>query len=250
MRTGFINNEGKNNSISGILLIDKPAGMTSFRVDSLVKRELNCLKVGHAGTLDPFATGLLPLLINKATKIQDRLVNVSKSYEGAFKIGISTNTLDISGEVLDNKAVKDIEIKGIIDYLGKLSGDFIQKIPAFSAKKVKGVPLYRYARKNIDSGKADMTNKVSIYEFKIKSFDDSFINFSCRVSKGTYVRAIAQDIIDKFKVPAHLFSLRRTSAGGFDINEAIQFESIEKGKDFIMEKIIPVDDPRVMEILN
>lgn len=232
----------KNSDISGILVIDKPKDMTSFRVDSAIKKKLNCLKVGHAGTLDPFATGVLPILINKATKLQDKLINIPKSYEGAFKIGISTNTLDISGIEVDKKPVGGAEIANIADYLSKLKGDFIQKIPIFSAKKFKGVPLYKYARKNIDIDVEDSkrTGIVNIYDFEVKSYDSAFIYFKCSVSKGTYVRAIAQDIMDKFNVPAHLFNLKRTSAGGFDIYEALPFESLQKGVDFIIENIIPI----------
>ncbi len=237
----------KNSDISGILVIDKPKDMTSFSVDSAIKKELNCLKVGHAGTLDPFATGVLPILINKATKLQDKLINIPKSYEGAFKIGISTNTLDISGVEVDNKPVEGAEIANIACYLGKLKGNFTQKIPIFSAKKFKGVPLYKYARKNIniDIENDKKTGVVNIYDFEVKSYDNVFIYFKCTVSKGTYVRAIAQDIMDKFNVPAHLFNLRRTSAGGFDIYEALPFESLEKGVDFIMENIIPVHSHRI-----
>lgn len=237
----------KNSNISGILIIDKPEGMTSFGVDSAVKKELDCLKVGHAGTLDPFATGVLPLLINKATKLQDKLINIPKSYEGIFKIGISTNTLDVTGTEVDNRPVSQTEIADIADYLSKLKGDFVQKIPIFSARKFKGVPLYKYARKNmeIDMDDSKKTSVVSIYEFDVKSYDDSLIYFKCTVSKGTYARAIAQDIMDKFNIPAHLCSLRRTSAGGFDICDALPFESVKKGEEFITENIIPMDNTRI-----
>ncbi len=237
----------KNSNISGILVMDKPEGMTSFGVDSVVKKELDCLKVGHAGTLDPFATGVLPLLINKATKLQDKFINIPKSYEGVFKIGISTNTLDVSGVNVDIKPVSQTEVADIANYLSKLKGDFVQKIPMFSAKKFKGVPLYKYARKNIavDMDDSKKTSVVNIYEFDVKSYDDSLIYFKCTVSKGTYARAIAQDIMDKFNIPAHLYSLRRTSAGGFDICNALPFESIKKGADFLIEHIIPMSDSSV-----
>lgn len=243
MRRGFVKEEGLDKESSGILVIDKPGGMTSFNVDSRIKKELKCLKVGHAGTLDPFATGVLPVLINKATKIQDRLINLSKSYEGTFEIGVSTNTLDISGEVLDNKVADISEIERIVSYLNGLKGDFIQKIPAFSAKKVNGVPLYKYARKKISPGNGDFTNTVNIYEFNISSYDSRYINFSCTVSKGTYLRAIAQDIMDKFDIPARLYRLRRTSAGGFDISQAVTLDSVlQYGKDFALENIIKLKD--------
>ncbi|MFW0883727.1 tRNA pseudouridine(55) synthase TruB [Candidatus Acidulodesulfobacterium sp. H_13] len=235
----------KNDGISGIIVVDKPVGMTSFRVDSLIKKELNCSKVGHAGTLDPFATGVLPILLNKATKLQDNLINIPKSYEGTFKLGMSTDTLDILGASNGNKEVTSFELKNIVDYLSKLKGDFVQKIPAFSAKKYKGVPLYKYARKHVDIIPDNPTSVVKIYEFEVKSYDNPYINFKCTVSKGTYVRAMAQDIMDKFDMPAHLYSLKRTNAGGFDISEALPLESLEKGVDFITKNIIPMNSLKI-----
>ncbi|MHB8232250.1 MAG: tRNA pseudouridine(55) synthase TruB [bacterium] len=234
-----------NKGISGILVIDKPHNMTSFKVDSLIKKELNCSKVGHAGTLDPFATGVLLILLNKATKLQDSLINIPKSYEGTLKLGVSTDTLDAAGGQNGARDVADSEIEDAAGYLGKLKGDFVQKIPAFSAKKHKGVPLYKYARKNIGIILDNPSSVVKIYDFEVTSFDNPYINFKCRVSKGTYVRAFAQDIMDKFNIPAHLFSLKRTSAGGFDLAEALPLESLEKGADFIIENIIPVNSRRI-----
>ena len=234
-------NKDKNNLISGILVIDKPKDMTSFKVDSLIKKELNCSKVGHAGTLDPFATGVLPVLLNKATKLQDSLVNLPKSYEGTLKLGVSTDTLDIDGRQNAARDVSDSEMDGVILYLKNLKGDFIQKIPAFSARKHKGIPLYKYARKNIGVILENPTSVVKIHNFEVKSHGNPFIDFRCTVSKGTYVRAIAQDIIDKFDIPAHLYSLKRTSAGGFDISQALSLESLEKGSDFIVENLIHID---------
>ncbi len=227
----------KDNGLSGILVIDKPKDMTSFKVDCIVKKELNCSKVGHAGTLDPFATGVLPILLNKATKLQDGLVNLPKSYEGTIKLGVSTDTLDITGCQNGERNVSDLEIEPVINYLNSLKGDFIQKIPAFSARKHKGIPLYKYARKNIEVVPENPTSTVKIYNFEVKSYSHPFIDFQCTVSKGTYVRAVAQDIMDKFDIPAHLYSLKRTSAGGFDISEALPLESLEKGSDFIMENL-------------
>jgi len=234
-------NKVQNNLISGILVIDKPKDMTSFKVDSLIKKELNCSKVGHAGTLDPFATGVLPVLLNKATKLQDGLVNLPKSYEGTLKLGVSTDTLDIDGRQNAARDISDSEIDRVILYLKNLKGDFIQKIPAFSARKHKGIPLYKYARKNIGVIPENPTSVVKIHNFEVKSHCIPFIDFRCTVSKGTYVRAIAQDIIDKFDIPAHLYSLKRTSAGGFDISQALPLESLEKGSDFIIENLIHID---------
>ena len=233
--------KNKNNLLSGILVIDKPKDMTSFKVDSLIKKELNCSKVGHAGTLDPFATGVLPVLLNKATKLQDGLVNLPKSYEGTLKLGVGTDTLDIDGRENASREVLDSEMDDVVLYLNNLKGDFIQKIPAFSARKHKGVPLYKYARKNIDVILENPTSVVKIHNFEVKSHGNPFIDFRCTVSKGTYVRAIAQDITDKFGIPAHLYSLKRTSAGGFDISEALPLESLEKGPDFIIGNIININ---------
>jgi tRNA pseudouridine55 synthase len=227
---------------SGVLIVDKPENLTSFSVDSYVKKALNCKKVGHAGTIDPFATGVLPLLINSATKMQDYFLNIPKTYEGAFKLGIFTDTLDVCGNAVGNsKDISDADLKNVAEYLQGLKGDIVQKTPAYSAKKFHGVPYYKYARKNnIPVSAANMTSSVHIYDFEILSIKNPFIYFRCAVSKGTYIRAFAQDIMDKFNIPAHLFSLRRTSAGGFDISEAVSFAELAKGKDFILSKLISV----------
>jgi tRNA pseudouridine55 synthase len=233
---------------SGLLIIDKPADISSFGVDSLIKKTLNCKKVGHAGTIDPFATGVLPVLINNATKLQDKFLNMPKSYEGTFKCGEFTDTLDASGKIVIEKEITDDDVVKISKYLQDLKGDIIQKAPLYSAKKYKGIAFYKYARKNENNGNNELpdeiinkTSAVHIYQFEIKSIEGFFINFMCKVSKGTYIRAFAQDILDKFNLPMNLISLRRTNAGGYDISNAIPFKDIEKGKDFIISKLINVD---------
>ncbi|MHB1665538.1 MAG: tRNA pseudouridine(55) synthase TruB [bacterium] len=233
---------------SGLLIIDKPADISSFGVDSFIKKTLNCKKVGHAGTIDPFATGVLPVLINNATKLQDKFLNMPKSYEGMFKCGEFTDTLDASGKIVIEKEITGDDVIKISKYLQDLKGDIIQKAPLYSAKKYKGIAFYKYARKNENNGNNELpdeiinkTSAVHIYKFEIKSIEGVFINFMCKVSKGTYIRAFAQDILDKFNLPMSLISLRRTNAGGYDISNAIPFKDIEKGKDFIISNLINVD---------
>jgi tRNA pseudouridine55 synthase len=232
-------------SKSGLLIIDKPADITSFGIDSFIKKTLNCKKVGHAGTIDPFATGVLPVLINNATKLQDKFLDMPKSYEGTFECGKFTDTLDASGKLIIEKEISVDDVVKISNYLQNLKGDIIQKAPLYSAKKYKGIAFYKYARKNrSDELPAQIINKtttVHIYEFKIKSIEGSFISFSCKVSKGTYIRAFAQDILDSFNLPISLISLRRTNAGGYDISDAISFKDLEKGKDFIVSNLINID---------
>ena len=240
-------------SKSGLLIIDKPADISSFGVDSFIKKTLNCKKVGHVGTIDPFATGVLPILINNATKLQDKFLNMPKSYEGTFKCGEFTDTLDASGKIVIEKEITDDDIIKISKYLQDLKGDIIQKAPLYSAKKYKGVAFYKYARKNennelpnklpnkLPDEIINKTSAVHIYEFEIKPIEGFFINFICKVSKGTYIRAFAQDILDKFNLPMSLISLRRINAGGYDISNAIPFKDIEKGKDFIISKLINVN---------
>ena len=217
-----------NKSLNGILIIDKPENMTSFNVDRHIKKTLNCSKVGHAGTLDPFATGVLPILINNATKLQDRLINMPKSYEATLMLGVSTDTLDITGSQTAFKEVSDSDAEIVADYLKNMPGDFIQKIPAFSARKYKGIT-------------ENPTSVVKIYNFEIKTVNNPFIDFKCTVSKGTYIRAIAQEIIDKFNIPANIYKLRRTSAGGFDDSEALTKDFIGKDADFLIQNIIHLD---------
>ena len=232
-------------SKSGLLIIDKPADITSFGVDNFIKKTLNCKKVGHAGTIDPFATGVLPILINNATKLQDKFLDMPKSYEGTFECGKFTDTLDASGKIIIEKEISGDDVVEISNYLRNLKGDIIQKAPLYSAKKYKGIAFYKYARKNKSDELPDeiinKTSAVHIYEFEIKSIEGFFINFMCKVSKGTYIRAFAQDILDKFNLPMSLISLRRTNAGGYDISNAIPFKDIEKGKDFIISNLINVN---------
>jgi tRNA pseudouridine55 synthase len=232
-------------SKSGLLIIDKPADITSFGVDNFIKKTLNCKKVGHAGTIDPFATGVLPILINNATKLQDKFLDMPKSYEGTFECGKFTDTLDASGKIIIEKEISGDDVVEISNYLRNLKGDIIQKAPLYSAKKYKGIAFYKYARKNKSDELPDeiinKTSTVHIYEFEIKSVEGLFINFSCRVSKGTYIRAFAQDIMDNFNLPINLISLRRTNAGGYDISDAVSFKDLEKGKDFIASNLINID---------
>jgi Pseudouridine synthase len=136
--------------LSGVLVIDKPENMTSFNVDYHIKKRLNCSKVGHAGTLDPFATGVLPVLLNNATKLQDRLVNMPKSYEGTLRLGISTDTLDITGRQNGFREVSDSEAESVAAYLKNISGDFIQKIPASARENIR-VFLYISMREIIST---------------------------------------------------------------------------------------------------
>ncbi len=171
-----------------------------------------------------------------------------KSYEGTFKCGEFTDTLDASGKIVIEKEISDNDVVKISKYLQDLKGDIIQKAPLYSAKKYKGIAFYKYARKNENDGNNELpdeiinkTSAVHIYEFEIKSIEGFFINFICKVSKGTYIRAFAQDILDKFNLPVCLISLRRINAGGYDISDAIPFKALEKGKDFIISNLINAD---------
>ena len=213
-------------AISGILLIDKPAGPTSFRVVSKIKRHFNLKKVGHGGTLDPFATGLLVILIGKSTKTSATFLEHDKTYEGVIALGKETDTYDITGKVINEIAVEDISEAKIKQVFKSFEGLTEQRPPLFSAIKVNGKKAYELARqgKEVELKKRD----VNIYFFKVVKVRLPKINFATKVSKGTYIRSLAHDIGVKMGTGACLEELRRTSSGDFSIKDAFKLEDVLK----------------------
>ena len=204
---------------SGVLLIDKAPGMTSHDVVAIARRQLNMKKIGHCGTLDPMATGLLMLVINRATKIQDLLMSEDKTYAGTMTFGATTTTQDKEGEIVEEKEVPDLSQEEIIDAFEKLTGDFEQIPPMVSAIKKDGVPLYKLARK----GKVveRKPRAVSVKGYEVTRVDLPEIDFVVDCSKGFYVRTYAHDIGESLGCGAHLSSLRRTRSGKFTLERAV-----------------------------
>ncbi|HWY39386.1 MAG TPA: tRNA pseudouridine(55) synthase TruB [Chthoniobacterales bacterium] len=212
-------------SPDGVLLVDKADGMTSHDVVALVRRQLGIKKVGHCGTLDPIATGLLLITIGRGTKVQDLLMSEDKEYVGTLTLGKATSTQDREGEVVETKPVPQLGETDIRAAFDKFRGDFYQMPPMVSAKKHGGVPLYKLARQ----GKVVEREPrfVHVYRHTIDHIALPDVDFSVLCSKGFYVRTYAHDIGATLGCGAHLKSLRRTKSGRFDVTHAITVDQIK-----------------------
>lgn len=211
--------QNPNDLPSGVLLIDKAPGMTSHDVVAIARRQLNMKKIGHCGTLDPMATGLLMLVINRATKIQDLLMSEDKTYAGTLTLGATTSTQDKEGEIEEEKEVPDFTKEQIVAAFDKYTGDFEQIPPMVSAIKKDGVPLYKLARK----GKVVERKPRAVYvkDYQITKVDLPEVDFVVDCSKGFYVRTYAHDIGQDLGCGSHLSALRRTRSGKFTLERAV-----------------------------
>lgn len=212
-----------------ILLIDKPAGISSARLVSRVKRHFALKKVGHCGTLDPFATGLMLVCTGKATKVSRYLLGGDKKYEATLRLGIATDTLDLEGKILAEKEVPALSEEKIRAVLAFLTGDQMQRPPLYSALKHEGVPLYKLARKGKFVEKPP--RPVSIHELALLDFTSSEIRFFVHCSSGTYIRTLGADIAEKLGTAGHLSALRRTETCGFSVDAAISPDDLPLGID-------------------
>lgn len=212
----------------GVLLVDKAAGMTSHDVVALVRRRLQIRKVGHCGTLDPLATGLLLLTLGRGTKIQDLLMAEDKEYSGTMMLGAKTSTQDKDGEVIERREVPPLEEKTIRAAFEKFRGDFYQTPPMVSAIKRAGVPLYKLARQGKTVEREPRL--VHIYRYSIDRVTLPEIDFTVVCSKGFYVRTYAHDIGAELGCGAHLYSLRRVKSGRFDVASAITVDEIKNAE--------------------
>ena len=211
---------------SGIIVIDKPQNITSAGVVAEVKRLLNARKVGHAGTLDPFAAGVLVCCINDATRLARFLLAGNKTYDATLKLGIETDTQDMTGTVTAVKPVKDWPEDTIKSAVKKFEGQIEQQPPVFSALKHKGTPLYRLARKGTPVQKPARRihiSKINILEVKLP-----LVHFEVSCSAGTYIRTLCADIGRQLGCGGHLLALTRTESSGFKIQQAISLARLEK----------------------
>ncbi len=209
-----------------VLVIDKADGPTSFDVVRRVKHILGGdTKVGHAGSLDPFATGVLVVLTGKATKLSDALLTADKTYRAWAQLGQSTDTMDRTGTVEQTAAVPELTEDKIREVFRGLQGEWWQTPPMYSAKKVHGVRLYELARQNIRVRRQPIA--VQLHRLELLSFKDGVIEFDVACSKGTYIRSLAEDIGKRLGTVAHLKELRRTSCGEFLLTEAATLEQLE-----------------------
>jgi tRNA pseudouridine55 synthase len=216
---------GRPKELEGVLLVDKPTGFTSHDVVARLRRKLAMKRIGHAGTLDPMATGLLVILVGKATRISQYLTNLDKEYEGTIELGKVTNSQDADGEVLETRPVPPLTAEQVRAAMQTFLGDQYQTPPMFSAIKVGGVPLYKLARKGEDVAREPRFIRVASYE--LTRFAPPHLDFRLRCSKGTYVRTLAHDLGQKLGCGAHLCALRRTATDRLRIDAALPLGDIE-----------------------
>jgi tRNA pseudouridine55 synthase len=209
----------------GVLLVDKAPGMTSHDVVAITRRQLNTKKVGHCGTLDPLATGMLIIVIGRGTKIQDLLMSEEKEYVGTMKLGEVTSSQDADGEVTGTLPVPELSMDRIEAAFAKFDGDFYQTPPMVSAIKKEGVPLYKLARKGQTVEREPRF--VHVYAHEIQALRLPEIDFRVVCSKGFYVRTYAHDIGADLGCGAHLRSLRRTRSGRFTLDRAVTVEELK-----------------------
>ena len=204
--------------MNGIFLINKEANWTSFDICAKIKRLFNTKKVGHSGTLDPFAEGLMIVCLGQATKIIPFLENYNKTYLATIKLGEETDTLDNTGNIIDKKDVLNYSIEELKNVLNSFLGKSQQIPPMYSALKHDGVPLYSLAREGIEIERKP--RNIEIFSIELIEYNKPFLTFKCKVSKGTYIRTLAKDIAIKLSTVGHLVKLIRTNIDKFDLNMA------------------------------
>jgi tRNA pseudouridine55 synthase len=208
----------------GILLVDKPAGPTSHDIVDRIRRHFHLKKVGHGGTLDPAATGLLVILLGHGTRLSERFMSSDKTYEGTLRLGISTDSQDADGKIVREADPSGVTREQLEAAMATFKGDMYQTPPMVSAVKIEGVPLYKLARRGQEVERKPRF--IHIYEFKLLDFTSPRAAFRLRCTKGTYVRTICHDIGETLGCGAHLEQLRRTQSGDFDVKDAIPFDRL------------------------
>lgn len=215
----------KEKELDGVLLVDKPGAHTSHDVVARLRGKLHMRKVGHAGTLDPMATGLLVVLLGKATRVSQFLISVDKEYEGSIELGKTTDSQDADGQVMETRPVPALTAADVAAAMQGFLGDQYQTPPMFSAIKIGGVPLYKKARKGEDVEREPRFIRVMSWD--LLGFASPRIDFRLRCTKGTYVRTLAHELGAKLGCGAFLSALRRTGSGQFNVAQALTMEQIE-----------------------
>lgn len=208
--------------IDGILIINKPAGYTSHDVVAVMRRKLKTKRIGHAGTLDPLATGVLVLLIGKATKLSNQFITFDKAYRATMRLGTKTSSADTMGTIIKEHPYAHITQKHVEEALSKFTGDIKQLPPMVSAVKIKGQRLYDLARQGKEVERE--ARSVRIDELYIKNFQLPEVEFFMACSKGTYVRQLADDVGDVLGVGACISQIERTKVGPFTLEESVSLE--------------------------
>ena len=212
--------------MDGIIVVNKPSGITSHDVVSRVRRRLNMRRVGHAGTLDPLATGVLVMLIGKSTKLFDKFVAFDKAYAATLKLGTQTTSADITGEVIMQKSFEHIDEQKMRDVLAQFVGEIEQMPPMVSAVKFKGERLYKLARKGMVVDRP--VRKIRIDVLRLIRFESPEARFYLECSKGTYVRTLAEDIGERLGCGACITQIERTKVGPFELKDAVVLENLNE----------------------
>lgn len=226
--------------MNGVIVIDKGKGYTSHDVVNIIRKELKIKKVGHTGTLDPNATGVLPILIGEATKISKYLIEHNKTYIAEITLGDKRTTGDIEGKILETKQIPELTKEKIDKVLKEFLGKQKQKPPIYSAIKINGKKAYEYARE----GKEIKINEreIEIYKINLLHYEKDTITFEVNCSKGTYIRVLCEDIAEKLGTVGYMKNLRRTEVDKFNLEQAVTIEEIKEKTDIVEQKIISVEE--------
>ena len=225
--------------LDGVLLVDKPTDHTSHDVVARLRGKLRMKRIGHAGTLDPMATGLLVILVGKSTRLSQYLVGIDKEYEGTMELGKTTNSQDADGEVMETRPVPELTEEGVRTVIQGFLGDQYQLPPMFSAIKIDGVPLYKTARKG---GEVEREPRfIRVMSWDLLRFASPRLDFRLRCTKGTYVRTLGHDLGTKLGCGAHLTALRRTATDRFHVSQALTLDQLQElSIPEIEKRLIPV----------
>ncbi len=240
--------------MNGLIVVNKEKGKTSRDIVNELNIILGTKKIGHTGTLDPIASGVLVCVIGKYTKLVNILVNDTKEYIAEIKLGISTDTLDITGNIISTSIV-DITKNDILKVFKYYTKSYLQEVPLYSSVHVNGKRLYNYARNN---EKVKLPKrKVTIYNLELISFNNDIITFKVKVSKGTYIRSLIKDICNKLNIDGTMNNLIRIKQGNFTLEESYKIEDIKNNnykllniKDFLDYKVIELPDNLINKVLN
>ncbi len=213
-------------ALDGAILVDKPSGPTSHDVVDAIRRKFGIKKVGHCGTLDPNATGLLIIVLGRGTKLSERLMGDDKVYEGTIKFGEATDSYDSDGELTGSLPVMPMTLDELNNEAATFIGDLMQVPPMVSAIKKNGVPLYKLARKGIEVEREPRL--IHIYNFRFTDYTEPLGQFRVACTKGTYIRSLAHDLGQKLGCGAHLTTLRRSASGKFDVADALTLDAVLK----------------------
>ncbi len=229
--------------VSGVLLLDKPVGWTSNAALQAVKRLYQARKAGHTGSLDPLASGLLPICLGEATKLSGLLLNANKAYRFTCRLGVTTTTGDAEGEILVTRPVESLSREPVEAALRRFTGAIQQTPPMYSAVKRAGQPLYKLARRGIEVERA--SREVTIHELRLLRLDGAELECELRCSKGTYVRTLAADLGEALGCGAHIVALRRTAVEPYDAARMVTLEALreraEQGLAALDEVLLPAD---------